>query len=99
MHKLLAFAITLFLAFGNSGCSSKAGISTANDTFLGHWEGSIGTPGGSLRLFLHVEQDSAGAFKAFIDSPDQLAFQIPVTLIDVRKDTIDLKIVNLMANY
>jgi pimeloyl-ACP methyl ester carboxylesterase len=48
---------------------------------------------------MHIEQDSTGKPKAFLDSPDQLAFQIPVTLIEIRKDTLDLKIVDLMANY
>ncbi len=99
MNRILALLVVLFVSFGSNGCSSKTGVANASDSFIGHWEGSMTTPGGALRLFLHIEHDSAGAYKAFLDSPDQLAFQIPVTIIDVRKDTLDLKIVNLMANY
>jgi uncharacterized protein len=99
MLRLLTLCLALALNFTTTSCSSQPGVAASNDTFIGHWEGSISTPNGALRMFLHVEHDSAGKYKAFVDSPDQLAFQIPVTLIDVRKDTIDLKIVNIMASY
>lgn len=99
MQKLFALFLLVLLAVGNNACSSKPAGSGNNDPFIGHWEGSISAPTGSLRLFLHVEHDSAGNYKALLDSPDQLAFQIPVTLINVRQDTLDLKVVNLMASY
>ncbi|HET6511994.1 MAG TPA: alpha/beta hydrolase [Candidatus Kapabacteria bacterium] len=99
MQSILTLLIALVIGFGSVGCSTKTGASDDTNTFFGHWEGSISTPDGGLRLFLHVEQDSAGGYKAFIDSPDQLAFQIPVTIVNVREDTIDLKIVQLMADY
>ncbi|HET6511049.1 MAG TPA: alpha/beta hydrolase [Candidatus Kapabacteria bacterium] len=88
--------LTIFLA----GCSSKNGALTSTDgTFIGHWEGRIALESGALRVFLHIERDSSGNPRALMDSPDQLAFQIPVTGITLTEDSIDLNIFPIAARY
>ena len=90
----------LVLLFFITGCSSNSGtLSHSDSTFQGHWEGEIGLETGSIRIFLHVDQDSAGNPRAMMDSPDQLAYQIPVTGITLTEDSIDFNIFPIAARY
>lgn len=65
----------------------------------GSWEGVLETPGGKLRLRLHVEKTSAGALAAKLDSVDQGAIGIPVDLITVTEGTVKWAMTRLGATY
>ncbi|MBL0157256.1 MAG: alpha/beta fold hydrolase [Bryobacterales bacterium] len=47
----------------------------------GSWEGALQTPGGGLRIRLHVTRGADGALAGKMDSPDQGAAGIPVSAI------------------
>ena len=65
----------------------------------GSWEGTLQTPGGNLRIRLHVERGTDGALAGKMDSPDQGANGIPVSSISFAGGDLkwDLKTVN--ASY
>jgi hypothetical protein len=65
----------------------------------GAWEGAVTNPAGAkLRLVLHIRTGAGGTIM-LMDSPDQLAYGIPITTLsrEGQKVTFDLKIAN--ASY
>ena len=46
---------------------------------IGSWEGKLRTPGGQLRIVLHISVNIEGNLESTLDSPDQGATGIPVT--------------------
>jgi len=67
--------------------------SPAVDTkFEGDWEGSLDTPGGALRIAIHLHNQPDKTVKATLDSPDQNAFGMSMSDV-VQKDlAIELKL-------
>ena len=65
----------------------------------GSWEGTIETPGGKLRLRLHVTKAESGALTAKMDSVDQGALGIPVDLITVVDGVVKWAMARLGATY
>lgn len=100
MQKIKLLTLGLFFVLSFGACSPKnSTLEEQGSTFVGHWEGTVSTEGGALRLFLHLDQDTAGRFRGLLDSPDQLAFQILATGIENTVDSIDLQFFTLMARY
>jgi len=80
--------------FQNTEQTSPSGAQSIE----GSWEGPLNSPVGKLRLVLNVSKDSAGGFKATLDSPDQGASNLPIdkiTLTDsfVRFEKKDFQII------
>jgi len=65
----------------------------------GSWEGTLQTPGGNLRIRLHVTRGADGVLVGKMDSPDQGASGIPVSSISFANGDLkwDLKMAN--ASY
>jgi uncharacterized protein len=100
MQKTNGFTLVLLIAIALASCSpKKSTLEGQGSTFAGHWEGSIGLENGPIRLFLHLDQDTAGRFRGLLDSPDQLAFQIPATGIENNGDSIDVNFFTMMARF
>jgi len=62
----------------------------------GDWYGTLETPGGNLRLALHVKKDGSGSYSATLDSIDQAAMGIPasgVKFADGKKLTVEIAVV------
>lgn len=58
--------------------------------FEGNWEGSLDTPGGTLRLIFHFQNQPDKTVKATVDSPDQNALGLPLTGIVQKGSAIEL---------
>ncbi len=91
MRLLRRFA-PLFLCTAALVAQSPPGIE-------GSWEGALQTPGGNLRIRLHVTRDADGLLTGKMDSPDQGATGIPVSSISFAANELkwDLKMAN--ASY
>jgi fermentation-respiration switch protein FrsA (DUF1100 family) len=66
--------------------------------FQGSWNGTLNAGGVKLRLVFHIEE-KGGVYSATMDSPDQGAKGIPVTAVNVNRDTIRLKIDPIAFSY
>ncbi len=65
----------------------------------GSWEGPLETPGGKLRVRIHISHDSEGKLTAKMDSPDQGAAGLPASSVSFEGGVLkwELKMVN--ASY
>lgn len=61
-------------------CAPMTYAQTPKTDISGVWLGALTTPGGSLRLQLHLETGAHGVVGCAMDSLDQHAFQIACTL-------------------
>jgi hypothetical protein len=60
--------------------------------FEGDWSGSLDTPGGSLRLVLHIQNLPDKTVKATMDSPDQGALGMGMSEIVQKDASIEMKL-------
>lgn len=61
----------------------------AQSLLTGNWEGLLTAGNTKLKLILHVRQDSTG-LKTTLDSPDQSAFNIPMSRTTISGDTLKI---------
>jgi uncharacterized protein len=66
---------------------------------VGDWKGTLKTPGPELQLALHIQQASAGAYTATLDSVDQGANGIPVSSITFEENKLKLQFDRMKAGY
>jgi len=74
-------------------------VFSADDDFIGHWQGKLVLPGQSLRIVFHISQNDAGEFQATMDSPDQNATGIPVTSVLIDSEYITLTVAMIQGSY
>jgi hypothetical protein len=62
----------------------------------GNWEGSIETPGGAVRLVVHLKNQPDKTVKGTMDSPDQNATDLPLTDVAQKGSAVEfqLRLVN-----
>jgi hypothetical protein len=60
--------------------------------FEGDWDGSLDTPGGSLHLVLHVQNQPDKTVKVTMDSPDQGALGMGMSEIVQKDASIEMKL-------
>ncbi len=58
-----------------------------NETIEGNWLGKLG----EIRVVFRITKNEGGSFTAFMDSPDQLAFDIPVNRIVFENGNVRLE--------
>lgn len=61
------------------------GVMSFAQTFEGHWLGKLSIGGVKLKVVMHFEKDQ-DKWEGTMDSPDQNAFDIPITRIEVIND-------------
>jgi len=83
------FFLTLLLLFSK--------LLSAQD-ISGDWHGSLEVMGSKLPLVFHLEATDDG-YTATLDSPDQLAFGIPVETVSYEAPDLSLKLPALKAEY
>jgi pimeloyl-ACP methyl ester carboxylesterase len=66
---------------------------------IGDWNGKLSVNGAELRLVLHVTNNSDGTLKATLDSVDQGANGIPVSLATLKDSTLNLKVDAINGSY
>ncbi|MCO4291454.1 alpha/beta fold hydrolase [Solitalea sp. MAHUQ-68] len=89
MKKTL-FLIALVAVFFNHAWAQ-------NNTIAGTWHGAVNV-GIQLRIDFHISNE-AGLLKATMDSPDQKAYGIEVDEINLKADTLKLKINRIGFTY
>ncbi|MEO8819651.1 MAG: alpha/beta hydrolase [Ginsengibacter sp.] len=77
--------LLLFASF-NSNAQSIAGT----------WSGELKVPTGQLKVVIHIK-DSAAVLSATMDSPDQHAFGIPVTVVNFENSKLHFEISNAIV--
>ena len=80
---LLLFAITFATA------------ATAESTLDGFWVGTLDISGQKLRLVFNIKQKSEGVYTAFLDSPDQGSYYLPVDTVTFDSNRIHIVAVSL----
>lgn len=68
-------------------------------TVVGDWEGALSTGKGSLRVLIHVSQDSNSKLTATMDSPDQGATGIPIPTVSFQAPDFHFEIQRFSASY
>jgi len=69
-----------------------------NFDLKGTWLGKLNIPGNTLRVVFNIAEEN-GHLKATLDSPDQGVNGIPVSKIDVTKDSIELEVDRIGGLY
>ena len=80
----LSISILLLLLNGSAAASTK--------NITGLWQGTLKVQGMELRIVFHIDKDTAGAFKATMDSPDQGAKGILVDKITTIGDSVAFEV-------
>ena len=70
----------------------------AQTSLSGDWEGKLALPMGKLRLILHLTEE-AGRWSASLDSPDQGAYALRADEVEVRGDSLFLRLNALHLRY
>ncbi len=73
-------------------------VSLAQD-ITGDWNGTLSINGAELRLALHVAKNPDGTLKSTLDSVDQSASGIPVTLTTLKDSALSLRIDAVRGTY
>lgn len=94
---ILIVILTTFSCFGYA--KQYNNHVTTDTVFIGIWQGTLDVGrGNSLRIVFHILQN-ADSLSGTLDSPDQGAFGIPVTSIDIFSDSIKLNVLSINGYY
>lgn len=91
------FALERRASTARAGETPSQGV--PGEGLVGHWQGSLRTGPVELRLVLHVAAGEAGALTATIDSIDQGAKGIPVSLVTLTDGVAHLELARIKATY
>jgi len=91
----MAFPLT-FKRWKPESAAAPSKPQEAKSPVAGSWEGPLQTPGGKLRVRIHITQDASGALSGKMDSPDQGAKDMPVSSVSFAGGVLkwDLKMAN-----
>ncbi len=70
----------------------------SSQEIVGDWSGNLKTQGVELRLVFHISEAN-NTYSGTLDSPDQKAFGIPISSINVKDNKITISMDKLEANY
>ena len=83
---------------GEAKVSVPTRIPAIPEKFTGKWEGKLDTSGGSVRLNLDLSNKDGFAVGT-IDSPDQGAMGIPISLISAGENSLKIEVKLIPAEY
>ncbi len=95
---LLLLALPLLLAPPASAATTENQPPTP-EALVGQWQGPLIVGEHQVRLILHVQTDDDGNLTATLDSPDQGATGIPVTVVEIIGNSIVFEITAIGAEY
>ena len=95
MKKWYTIVLVLLIIQG-SAFSQK---NKTHENLKGEWLGKLSVQAFELRIVFRFTEDSTGARKVFLDSPDQGAKDIPASLTKVSGDSVRIDIKSIMAHY
>lgn len=73
-------------------------LNISAQNFLGTWSGKLKIQGTELKIVFHVTK-SGDVLCATLDSPDQSAYGIPVSVISVKNDSLKMEIKAIGGKY
>jgi fermentation-respiration switch protein FrsA (DUF1100 family) len=91
----------LFATVGGTGgpASLPAQEDTGTGSVVGAWQGTLDAAGTELRLVFHVEHDADGRLVGSLDSPDQGAFGIRLSAVEVDSTAVRFAVASLGGEY
>jgi len=95
MKKWYALVLVLLIIQGSAFCQKNKTL----ENLKGEWLGKLTVQAFELRIVFRFTEDSTGALKVFLDSPDQGAKDIPALLTKVSGDSVRIDIKSIMAHY
>lgn len=88
--KVITFVSIVLLLMTTTSCKTQ--------NFAGDWSGRIPQGGGSLGLVLHL-QKSGDSWQGTLDSPDQKAFGIPLSSVEIIGDSLSIGVQDLLLSF
>lgn len=73
-------------------------VALAQQNWIGLWYGKLAIQGQELRLNLHLAKDK-NTWKGTLDSPDQGAFGIPASKVEILGDRLTFEVKNIGVSY
>lgn len=67
--------------------------------FSSFWKGKLKIGPNELTLVVKIYKNDDGTFGAFLDSPDQVQKDIPISTIELTNDSLKFRIKNIGANF
>src|ERR1700722_20034222 len=97
MNFILKKSTCLSLLILSCLAGSAQGITAPRIT--GEWKGSLHVQSKEIPIVFHIARDSAGKWIATFDSPTQNAFNLPVSEVITKADSVILMIAMLNGKY
>jgi uncharacterized protein len=79
-------------------CSLSLPLMSQKTTISGSWKGTLEVPGDKLTLVVHISNEDGG-YSSTLDSPDQMAFDIPVNKTTFDGKTLILELPPMAASF
>ncbi|HRI46428.1 MAG TPA: alpha/beta fold hydrolase [Ignavibacteriaceae bacterium] len=74
-------------------------VTHSQSKFIGKWLGELDIHGTKLRVVFNISESAEQVLKATLDSPDQSAFDIPVSEVSENGNTLLVKVKMIGASY
>lgn len=94
---VISFALSIGAEAKPSGSTKSHGQS--GEDIEGIWQGILNAYGAELRIVFKVSKGPDGTFTATMDSPDQMAMDIPVDEVTYERDTLRLEVKPIMGFF
>jgi hypothetical protein len=91
-------AIFLMIAMTFAGSNPLVALAATPAALVGNWTGAMETPNGDFPILLHVSQKE-GKLYGTLDSPDQGAKDLPVTVITISDTTLHFEVPSVGGSY
>ena len=99
LNKIMLIVILItFKGFGFTMQNNAGNIKT-DTSYIGIWDGMLNAPGGNnFKIVFHISE-AEDSLSGKLDSPDQGAFGIPVSSIEISSDSIRINVQSLNGHY
>lgn len=106
-RQVVTLAATVSMLLGTTACGEDDpraakvadSASVAVSPFAGTWLGTLHVPAGGLRVAINISASAGGEFSATLDSPDQLAYGLPASLVEIDGRHLLVRVASLMVEF
>lgn len=92
MKRIIIYLVCAFLLAINTSGQEAIDIS-------GEWKGALYWGNLPMRVIINITKSNDNTYRAFIDSPDQMSYNIPVDDCSIRNDSIYIVSSTINGNY
>jgi hypothetical protein len=97
-YRFVSLILVFIVMFTATGVSFAEPVQT-DGNIVGNWIGTLKIPSVELRVVFRITKTEDGLFKAFTDSPDQQAYDIPVDEVVFENSNVRLEIKSIGGAY